>query len=91
MLFPEADHHQKRLLLPLSKGFTRIALGADSAINIVPVGINYTHHRLFGGSVSIYYGRPISSVMYQNDDPQSSRLLRNEVNVQMQKTDNFYS
>jgi len=85
MLFPEADHHQKRLLLPLSKGFTRIALGADSAINIVPVGINYTHHRLFGGSVSIYYGRPISTVIYQNDDPQSSRLLRNEVNVQMQK------
>ena len=58
MLFPEANHHHKRLLLPLSKGFTRIALGADNTIKIVPVGINYTHHRLFGGSVSIYYGKP---------------------------------
>lgn len=85
MLFPEADHHQKRLLLPLSKGFTRIALGADSAIKIVPVGINYTHHRLFGGSVSIYYGKPISTRAYQNGDPQDNRLLRNEVNLQMQK------
>jgi len=85
MLFPEANHHQKRLLLPLSKGFTRIALGADNTIKIVPVGINYTHHRLFGGSVSIYYGKPISTVAYQNGDPQSNRLLKNEVNLQMQK------
>ncbi len=85
MLFPEADHHQKRLLLPLSKGFTRIALGADSAIKIVPVGINYTHHRSFGGSVSISYGKPISTLGYQNGDPQDYRLLRNEVNLQMQK------
>lgn len=85
MLFPEADHHQKRLLLPLSKGFTRIALGSDNTIMIVPVGINYTHHRFFGGSVSIYYGKPISTLTYQNGEPQDNRLLRNEVNLQMQK------
>jgi len=85
MLFPEANHHQKRLLLPLSKGFTRIALGMDSAIHIVPVGINYTHHRFFGGSVSIHYGKPLSTQSYLNENPQSSRVLRKEVNDRMEK------
>ena len=85
MLFPEANHHQKRLLLPLSKGFTRIALGTESAVQIVPVGINYTHHRVFGGSVSIHYGKPLSTQSYLKKNPQSNRALRKEVNHRMEK------
>lgn len=80
MLFPEADHHQKRLLLPLSKGFTRIALGMDHPVQIVPVGLNYTHHRSFGGSVSLNYGKPISTKTYSDQ-----RALRQKVNNQMQQ------
>jgi len=89
MLFPEANHHQQRQLMPLSKGFARIALGIDKTILIIPVGINYTHHRLFGASVSIYYGKPISTEPYKSRDSQSMRLLRNEVNLQMQKLITF--
>ena len=59
MVFPEANHHQYRRLLPLSKGFTRITRSLDT-VKIVPVGLNYTHHRKLGGSVSINYGLPIT-------------------------------
>ncbi|MDH3709443.1 MAG: lysophospholipid acyltransferase family protein [Cyclobacteriaceae bacterium] len=59
MVFPEANHHQQRRLLPLSKGFTRITSGVYDVV-IVPVGLNYSHHRLLGGSVTVCYGKPIS-------------------------------
>ena len=85
MLFPEANHHQRRLLLPLSKGFTRIALGLDRPITIIPVGLNYTHYRRFGASVSINYGKPISTTEYLNGDYQQTRSLLRKVEQQMQQ------
>ena len=84
MLFPEANHHQKRFLLPLSKGFTRIALGVEDPIVIIPVGINYTHHRYFGASVSLCFGRPISTGRYKNGSAVNNRELRQLVNDRMQ-------
>jgi 1-acyl-sn-glycerol-3-phosphate acyltransferase len=66
LMFPEANHHQQRLLLPLSKGFTRITSGIrDSQLMVVPVGLNYSHHRRFGGSVSIYLARPLQQDLTQ--------------------------
>ena len=85
MLFPEANHHQKRLLLPLSKGFTRIALGMKEPISIVPVGINYTHHRVYGASVSLYYGTPLSTNDYKNNTSQGNRTLTQRVHEEMQQ------
>jgi 1-acyl-sn-glycerol-3-phosphate acyltransferase len=85
MLFPEANHHQKRLLLPLSKGFTRIALGAEQPVLIVPVGINYTHHRLMGGSVSVYYGKPVSTEGFVLGNAKDHRKLTDQVKKAMQE------
>ncbi len=64
LIFPEGTHDLKRLIRPLSKGFTRIAFGTlehnpDLELQIVPVGLNYTEATLFGESASIYYGKPI--------------------------------
>jgi 1-acyl-sn-glycerol-3-phosphate acyltransferase len=84
MLFPEANHHQRRLLLPLSKGFTRIALGMDKPIIIIPVGLNYTHHRRFGASVSINYGKPLSTRPYLNGNSKHNRQLMKLVSEKMQ-------
>lgn len=85
LLFPEANHHQNRFLLPLSKGFARIALGADNGVRIIPVGINYTHHRSFGGSVSIYYGKPISCQQFKLGNPRENRTLKQVVTQSMQQ------
>ena len=88
MMFPEANHHQFRRLLPLSKGFTRITSGVDQKNNplkIVPVGINYTHHRRLGGSVSIVYGKPISPPSLDAGSRTYVSQLRDQVSESMQK------
>lgn len=62
-IFPEGNHDLKRRLRPLSKGFTRIALGTvekyQTELTIMPVGINYSAHQNFRGSVSLYFGKAI--------------------------------
>lgn len=63
-IFAEGEHHLKRSILPLKKGFARIILGTlqkypDLPIYIVPIGINYDSHLNFPSSTSIYYGIPI--------------------------------
>jgi len=86
LIFPEGTHDVKRLIRPLSKGFTRIAFGAldqnpDLKLEILPVGLNYTEATLFGESVSIYYGKPILVNPYYNmNDINASTLdLKNVV------------
>lgn len=63
-IFAEGEHHLKRRILPLKKGFARIILGTlqkypNLPIYIVPIGINYDSHLNFPSSASIYYGKPI--------------------------------
>ncbi|WP_194775674.1 1-acyl-sn-glycerol-3-phosphate acyltransferase [Pararhodonellum marinum] len=74
LIFPEGTHHLNRTLKPLSKGFTRIALGIkekypDQGLIIVPVGINYSAHQFSGSKVGIQFGKGFES----NED---SRELR---------------
>lgn len=70
-IFAEGEHHLKRRILPLKKGFARIILGTlqkypDVEIQIVPVGLNYDSHLNYPFSVSIYYGKPIRANDYVN-------------------------
>ena len=63
-IFAEGEHHLKRRVLPLKKGFGRIILGTlqkypDLPVYIVPIGINYDSHLNFPSSASVYYGKPI--------------------------------
>ena len=63
-IFAEGEHHLKRRVLPLKKGFARVILGTlqkypNLPIYIVPIGINYDSHLNFPSSTSIYYGKPI--------------------------------
>lgn len=85
MIFPEGNHSFNRRLRPLSKGFTRIALGAMDVnrnlnLKVVPVGINYTHHQKYRGSVSLYFGEPIDvKKLYTGDFKQDSLKLKEAV------------
>ncbi|MTI39042.1 lysophospholipid acyltransferase family protein [Fulvivirga lutimaris] len=85
MIFPEGNHSFDRRLRPLSKGFTRIALGAldvnkDLNLKVVPVGINYTDHQKYRGSVSLYFGDPIDvKKLYTGDFNIDSAKLKEAV------------
>ncbi len=85
MIFPEGNHGFERRLRPLSKGFTRIALGAldvnrNLNLKVVPVGINYTNHQKYRGSVSLYFGEPIDvKKIYTGDFKEDSMNLKEAV------------
>jgi len=91
-IFAEGEHHLKRKILPLKKGFARIVLGTlqkypDLKIQIVPVGFNYDSHLNFPCSVSIYYGEPILANNFINlDNPDLTfNELKNVVSSALKK------
>lgn len=65
ILFPEGDNSLQFNLLPLQKGFIRIAEAARKAnpqlnIQIVPIGIQYSlNTKGFGGTALVNFGEPI--------------------------------
>ena len=90
LIFPEGNHGKYRRLRPLSKGFTRVvfeALQKDPSLQlyIVPVGLNYTAHRSFFSSVSVYYGKPLLTNSYfDQPQPNGANQLRQDLAQSMQ-------
>lgn len=88
-LFPEAAHSGRRQMLPHKKAIPRIALEAEAKNNfglnlqIVPVGITYSHYWEFGRSLIVQYGEPISVDSFWVDyevNPQKAMLdLRDQI------------
>jgi 1-acyl-sn-glycerol-3-phosphate acyltransferase len=88
-LFPEAAHSGRRQMLPHKKAIPRIALEAENKnsfklhLQIVPVGIFYSHYCAFNRTVIVQYGEPIEIDNYKEDylsNPQKAMLtLRNEI------------
>lgn len=66
ILFPEGENSLQATLLPLQKGFVRIAeaaldLNSNLNLQIVPVGIQYSlETKGFGGMALINFGEPVN-------------------------------
>ncbi len=65
LIHPEGNHSLNKFLRPISKGFTRIGLGAlaenpNLEIDLIPVGVNYSHSKLFFGKASVHFGEAIN-------------------------------
>jgi 1-acyl-sn-glycerol-3-phosphate acyltransferase len=93
-LFPEAAHSGRRKMLPHKKAIPRIALEAENknhfklGLNIVPVGIFYSHYWNFNRTVIVQYGKPIEVDNYKEQfesNPQRSMLkLRDEIHDRLE-------
>ena len=92
-LFPEAAHSGKRQMLPHKKAIPRIALEAEEKngfnldLQIVPVGIFYSHYWAFNRSLIVLYGEPIGIDKYREEyaeNPQKAMLsLRDEIHEKL--------
>lgn len=66
LIFPEGNQARVRNLRPLQKGFARMGFGAaalsefENDIQLVPIGINYSHHTEARGTLFVQAGQPIS-------------------------------
>ncbi len=91
LIFPEGNHGLTRKLRPLSKGFTRIAFEAqrqhpEMNLQVVPLGINYSHHQAFNSRVSIYFGKPVPvSEYYKEPLAQQSTLFKGRLAGEIKK------
>ncbi|MDX1617279.1 MAG: 1-acyl-sn-glycerol-3-phosphate acyltransferase [Balneolaceae bacterium] len=72
LVFAEASHDLRRRIRPISKGFTRIAFGAEERygwgldLQILPVGISYGDHRKSRTSVHVEFGGCIALSEYRD-------------------------
>jgi 1-acyl-sn-glycerol-3-phosphate acyltransferase len=104
LIFSEAEHAHTYHLRPLSKGSSRFALQTQAQIEsdvwMVPVGLNYYHHRRPGFKVSIVFGEPIPmadyEARYRERDAETINELRDDLTQAMQdcllvpeKTDDY--
>lgn len=88
-LFPEAAHSGRRQMLPHKKAIPRIALEAEEKnkfslnLQIVPVGIFYSHYWWFNRTLIVQYGKSIEVDKYREEyveNPQKAMLsLRDEI------------
>ena len=86
LIFPEANHNIKRMVRPLSKGFTRILFNTierfpELEIVLVPVGVNYVQAAGFPDSTAFYFGPPLQlNKLYKSRDLRiASMEVREEV------------
>jgi len=86
LIFPEANHNLKRMVRPLSKGFTRILFNTlakypDLDIALVPIGVNYTNASGFPDSAAFYFGTPMQlSKLYNSQELRIATMqIRTEV------------
>lgn len=95
VILPEGNHAGYRRLRQLKKGICRIAFQTAEAsnftkeINIVPVGLEFTHYWLFREVLTVVYGHPIAVSEYYNtykENPNKGLLdLRDRLSSEMKK------
>jgi glycerol-3-phosphate O-acyltransferase/dihydroxyacetone phosphate acyltransferase len=86
---PEGNCVMEKRLRAFRTGSARVALGAAASVDfkepvaIVPVGVNYTHHRFFRSDVMISFGEPIYvkdfEEEYRNDPQRAAKMLTNSM------------
>lgn len=96
LVFAEADHDLKRRVRPLSKGFTRIAFGAEQQsdwkldLQIIPVGLNYGRHRKSRRPVHVEFGEciPVADFkqIFLEDEREAAQKLKKATASGLKKT-----
>jgi len=90
LIFPEGNHGTLLRLRPLSRGFTKpiaMALEADPSlpIQVVPVGLNFSHHTAFRAPASVHYGKPIAVHDYVREGRLDANALREALSSAMKE------
>ncbi len=95
VILPEGNHATYRRLRQLKKGICRIAFQTAEAleygteVNIVPVGLDYSHYWHFRQVLTVVYGRPVNVSeyydAYRESPVKAITALRDRISVEMKK------
>ena len=88
IMFPEGNHNIRRVERRITKGISKIALGAVHSSEypshpvIIPVGLNYSCHRSFRSTVHIVFGHPLKTETEESTST-NQQNLRNIINEEL--------
>jgi 1-acyl-sn-glycerol-3-phosphate acyltransferase len=91
-IFPEAQHNNKRSLLPSKKGIPRLAFMAeeknnfDLDIKIIPVGIYYSRYNKMMSTLHVRYGEPIAVKNYQAEYIENPQKAMNSLRDKIEES-----
>ena len=91
LMFSEGSHHDEYFLQKLSKGSSRLAYQAqisypNKKIYILPVGLNYGHHRQVRCSLHLVFGKAIevkSRINDKHSDAENINAIREDLQKSM--------
>ena len=91
LMFSEGGHHDEYFLQKLSKGSSRLVFQAqqqypDKKIYLLPVGINYGHHKQPRCTLHLVFGKPIlikDAVNYELSEAENINKLRDILEERM--------
>lgn len=78
-IFPEGKSHSAPGMLPFKHGVSRIALGLEVPVKVVPVGLYYERKEKFRSAVSVRFGPPIEVAGYEGTAKELTQKLRQRV------------
>ena len=91
-IFPEGISHSTGRLEPLRTGAARMALAAEhqgTAVQLVPIGLNFDRKAMFRSRVTVVFGTPFSArdLLPQDDDsdPAAVRALTDRIAGHMRR------
>ncbi|MCF8358891.1 MAG: 1-acyl-sn-glycerol-3-phosphate acyltransferase [Prolixibacteraceae bacterium] len=96
-LFPEAAHIGMKSMLPHKKAIPRLAFMAGEQTNysidlqIVPVGINYSHYSRYRSDLMVNYGPPVPvkpffEILQKKGEKQATAALRDKIFTEVAKS-----
>ncbi|MCF7569300.1 1-acyl-sn-glycerol-3-phosphate acyltransferase [Sabulilitoribacter arenilitoris] len=88
VIFPEGSHNLKRIVRPLSKGFTRIVFDTleqypEIDLQLIPVGLNFENAEKFPDSTSIIFGEPIFAKSFVSENKNES-IVKLKAKIQLE-------
>ena len=95
VILPEGNHAGFRMLRQLKKGICRVAFQAEAAsdfklnIQIIPVGLEFTHYFRYREVLTVIYGKPIEvseyHELYRKNPEVALNELRSRLSSEMKK------
>ncbi len=85
VILPEGNHEGYRRLRQLKKGICRVAFQAEEAsdfnlnIQIIPVGLEFSHYTRYRQVLTVIYGKPIEVADYHELYRKSPEIALNEL------------
>jgi len=92
VIFPEGNHGDQRNLRAFKKGMARVAFGAEKArdyklnLEIVPVGIDYSHYENFRARVTLSVGDPTPVALFAELFEENAQKGLKALNEEIRKT-----